>query len=558
MVNVSIAKDGSVLLEVSTSARSRVGQYFRNALAEIPGEAQTATLEVLDRLDDTTEPFPIAADVIPVIAAYLTGRPLVDIRERWSAIPHEQPASIRILTLLAALQQEDGRRMRTQAEFLKALSGEGDAGDPERKGPQDQTVVPTTSFANGHLTVLSTGSYHALREALSKNKFRKVDGTPWPTASLDKGNARGEAQLRPVAADDMPLMSPEEEARWASIMWKQREELSDLDADSLDALSALWLHQAKTPLDDAVAAVDQLLAMRGIKPKRGGSGGRGGYESEQRGAMLKALSHIQNIWMNMAEVEVYESNPDGKSRQRVKQTIQSRPFVITDRLGQLRMDGYMDVRRFIFRPGRVFAHFLMGPGRQTALLSARALHYDPYRQVWEKRLARYLSWQWRSHAHHGNCTRAYCVDTLLEAVGEALNARNPDRTRGRLEKALDTLRDDGVIAAWQYDRWDEDTAGRRKWGPLWLEATVLVEPPEEVQEHYRSLERRERVIVPNVECETLGARLRATRNARELSQLQAAEQMGISQAYLSLLERGKVTEERLSASLRLRVMRWLG
>jgi hypothetical protein len=41
----------------------------------------------------------------------------------------------------------------------------------------------------------------------------------------------------------------------------------------------------------------------------------------------------------------------------------------------------MDVERFIFRPGKVFAHFLFGPGRQTALLSAKALHYDPYRQT---------------------------------------------------------------------------------------------------------------------------------------------------------------------------------
>ena len=60
---------------------------------------------------------------------------------------------------------------------------------------------------------------------------------------------------------------------WAQRMWQQRAELSDLDADALDILSALWLYQARTPQDDAVADVDErLLAMRELQPKRGGQG----------------------------------------------------------------------------------------------------------------------------------------------------------------------------------------------------------------------------------------------------------------------------------------------
>ena len=42
-------------------------------------------------------------------------------------------------------------------------------------------------------------------------------------------------------------MPPEEVEAWAQRMWRQREELSDLDADALDILSALWLYQARTP-----------------------------------------------------------------------------------------------------------------------------------------------------------------------------------------------------------------------------------------------------------------------------------------------------------------------
>jgi len=410
---------------------------------------------------------------------------------------------------------------------------------------------------DGHLTVLSAAHYHALREALYKNTFRRAEGTPWPTAALEKGNARGLAQLRPTVIDQQPLLPPEEEEAWTKAMWRQREELSDLDADVLDALSALWLYQARSPQDDAVADIDGLLAMRGIKPKRGGQGRRGGYEPEQRAEMLKALSHIQNLWLDMAEIEVYEEGARGGRSRTIKQTVQSRPFVITDRMGQVRLDGYMEVRKFIFRPGKVFAHFLMGPGQQTALLSAKALKYDPYRQRWEKRLARYLSWQWRVKARNADYLRPYRVETLIEAVGERVDTRNPARTRDRLEKCLDTLQRDGVIAAWQYDRWDEQLAGRKGWILDWLQATVLIEPPDPVKDTYQPLERR-RVIEQEPLPDSLGERIKRARKAKGLSQMQAAEELGISQGYLSLLERGKVRESQLSGQLRARLQDWLG
>ena len=408
-----------------------------------------------------------------------------------------------------------------------------------------------------HLTVMSSAHYQALREALYKNTFAQVEGNPWPTAQLMKGGVLGQAQLRPPAADGQALTPPDQLELWAKVMWQQREELSDLDADALDALSALWLNQARSVGDRAVADVDGLLAMRGIKPKGKGGGRRAGYEPEQRGEMLRALSHIQNLWINIAEIEVYEEAGGRRGRKPVRQTIQSRAFVITDRVGQMQMNGYMDVRKFIFRPGEVFAHFLLGPGHQTALLSAMALKYDPYRQTWEKRLARYLSWQWRTKARNSDYLRPYRVVTLLDAVGKEVYARRPTRTRERLEQALDTLQRDEVIAGWQYDRWDEAVMVRRGWAEEWLEATVLIEPPEVVKEQYRSLERQ----VPDQPRASLpegsGERLRRRRQELGLNQLRAGEQLGISQAYFSLLERGKVPLSDVSPALRRRLRDWL-
>ena len=51
----------------------------------------------------------------------------------------------------------------------------------------------------------------------------------------------------------------------------------------------------------------------------------------------------------MHEVEVFDV-PHGKRKgKRRTETIESRPMVITDRAGQLRLDGYLEVDRFIFQ-----------------------------------------------------------------------------------------------------------------------------------------------------------------------------------------------------------------
>ncbi|MDP9378607.1 MAG: helix-turn-helix domain-containing protein [Chloroflexota bacterium] len=409
-------------------------------------------------------------------------------------------------------------------------------------------------LTDGHITTMSSAHYQALREAVSKNTFHQTEGSPWPTAQLDKGRASGLAQLRPPAVDEEGLLPPDEVALWAELMWRQREELSDLDADALDALSAIWLSQARSVQQSAVADVDGLLAMRGLKPKRSGQGRRGGYEREQRAAILRALSHIQNLWLNMAELEVFEETSLGRRRP-TKRAVQSRAFVITDRAGQLRIDGYIEVDRFLFRPGEVFGYFLLGPGRQTALLSAKALSYDPHNQTWEKRLTRYLSWQWRTQARGGMALRPFRVATLMDAAGEAIDSHHPVRTRDRLEKCLDRLQSDGVIAMWQYDNLDESAMGRRGWIQEWLQWTLLIEPPEIVREQYGSLDQKRAVPLRTPDSDAgLIEQVKLKRKTLRLSQLRAAEEIGVSQGYLNTLERGMSTP---SEKMRKRLQEWL-
>jgi DNA-binding XRE family transcriptional regulator len=412
---------------------------------------------------------------------------------------------------------------------------------------------------DGMLVVLSSENFQSLREALYKNSFRQVEGSPWPTATLDRQGSKSFAELRPAAMDLEPLLAPRTIEAWAATMWKQQSELSDLDADALDALCALYLNQAREADDTAVADVDEILAMRGLKPKRGGQGRRGGYEPEQRAEMLKALSHIQNIWINIAEVMVYEGAGKGRQAKRpVTKSLQSRPFIITDRMGQIRLDGYLEVERFIFRPGKAFAAFLFGSGRETGILFQKALQYDPFRRKWEKRLTRYISWHWRGASLNGDFAQTYQVQQLLDAVGERINERYPSKTRARLEQALEHLRVDRVLAKWSYEGWVPSTTFERGWAESWLDATIVIDAPEVIRTYYTQWRAAEPSLTEHAasarETSDIGERITRHRKMLGLSQQQAATGLGIRQGYFSKIERGKASP---SPQLKRRIEAWL-
>jgi len=427
--------------------------------------------------------------------------------------------------------------------------------------PASAPAATPLALLPDHRVVLNPAHYQAIREILAHNTtFHPSEETPWPTARIATGPARGIVQLRPITLDTQDLMSPEETDRWAARMWEQRKELSDLDADALDALCALWLSEAQGVEEDVVGDIDELLAMRGLQPKRNGAGEPGGYRPDQRAAMWRAILHVQNLWVHLSAIEVYQRlgiRPRRRRQQPTEEVVQSRVFSITDRLGHLRPDGFFDVEKFFFRPGKIFAHFLFGAGRQTALLAAQALQYDPLQQTWEKRLARYLSYQWRCKAHDGNLLQPFKVASLLAAVGVTLDPQHPGRTRARLEHALEILLRDHIIAAWQYDRWEEAWTTRRGWGKLWLQATLLIEPPASVRQHYQQLARQEaQAPLALPAALTFGARLQQHRQQRGLTLLQAAEQLAVSPSYLHRLEHGH-RGKRLPASFQQRLEAWL-
>lgn len=425
----------------------------------------------------------------------------------------------------------------------------------EQKG---NPPTPLSLIPQGELhPILSCGHYYAIQQMLAQNTFESVEGSPFPRASVNKGGVKGFAELRPITPDEALLIPPEHIDALAKSMWEQREELSDKDADVLDALSMIWLHQARHPEARVPVYMDDILRMRGIKPKKDGHGDRGGFHPEQRLQILFSFFHIQNIWIEVTGTTLYEPQPGRRKSKPREERLQSRAFIITDRIGQKRLRDNIEIidARIVFvTPGSVFGRYIFGPGRQLAMLSANALRYDPYRQKPEKRLLRYLSWQWRIAAKQSEFLRSYRVATLLDEIGLKLRKHNPLQTRERLEHCLDTLQGNGDIAAWQYKDLREEALPTRGWTSQWMNSLVLVEAPETIKDHYRRLTELIPKPLPSIDvAEPWGARLREKRKNLGLTQMKVAEQLGISQPYVGQIERGR----RPSKSVARKIRRWL-
>lgn len=329
----------------------------------------------------------------------------------------------------------------------------------------------------------NTSLFHQIRKAVAVADFVSPAGGPWPQSDVTtpRRTLRAVAQVRRPPTEVEPFS--DDAGLAASQVWaaEQVQAMSDLTADVLDMIAICWLPHAKHHEDLVTVTVGQLLALLGLQQHKGGGGRRGGYPRARRREIAQQISILSNIWITVAEMTVIEvvQGARGESRRRVKKRMESRAVVVTSRAGTATTGSDLDADTWRVRPGDVFAPFFLGAGRQTALLARQALEYDPYRQSWEKRLTRYIAWIWRIRRVHEESQQCFQVRTLLAAVAKHPDSRPPRGASKRFEAALDLLREDGVIGAWEYD---DDT-------PRWLERTVLVTPPRRIIEHYARIQR---------------------------------------------------------------------
>jgi DNA-binding transcriptional regulator YiaG len=416
------------------------------------------------------------------------------------------------------------------------------------------SIATETLLKREFLTVSSSASYQAMREVVALKKFAKDVESPYPTAYVDKATIKGKIQLTPLKPD---TVRGEKLKELEVSMWRKREQLSDLHVDVIDAMCATWIIQAASPDSKAVITADDILKLRGLKPHLGGSGRRGGFTAEQRTEIIDAIQDLENLWF-----EITEKVQRGKKSK--TDFIQSRALAVLDRGGQINLDGTLDVTWFVFRPGSIFARYLLTEGRQTALLSARALRYHVRAEAVEKRLVRYLSWQWRIRSKTTTYLQPYDVQTLVKECGLQVPKRNVHRVTERLEKALDKLQSDNLISGWQYIGWEWEQTKKHGWVNDWLSAKIAIEPPDFIKDSYETIhslpvEKQTEIpklngahSSPRTEAE-IAKEFKNKRKSLKLTQMQLSEELELSQATLARVEGGK----KVSDEAKKKVLEWL-
>ena len=399
-------------------------------------------------------------------------------------------AQIKALGVESFSTSGDSRRLRLTPEGLEmvrsALRPPGEEWDrsalPQRRRSPKVTPVLQNGFAvipsSAPLETLLQGIQDAAEGAHSWGDFENTT-VPTYRRLMGRGGKDGTIDLS-VRLQDGEVLARD---AMLSTLWDQVRELDDLTGDVLLAAFTQWLTRQEA--GSTWITADAILDYRGIKPitkREGNSRRRAGHHWEHKAAIARAFEQLDHLWLNIDNVEVIEL--EGKRRRPKKLHLESKAIAISDRISQGGLGGGQLPIAWHYRPGEWARPFLQEGFRQTALLAQQSLHYDPYRETWEKRLSRYFAFHWRIQAHQGNYSQPYRVDTLLKAIAIEPNKRFPQRTRERLEKALDRLQADKVVANWEYRKGDEEALPTKGWLPSWLSWTVEVMPPLDVINHY--------------------------------------------------------------------------
>ncbi len=389
----------------------------------------------------------------------------------------------------------------------------------------------------------------ARRALLHAKSMTTSDASPFPTTEVRKRRFNMTVQLVPGQIDDMlafGYLPPDERAVLERIAHRMLGETTPLAAHALTGICHLWLQKASGPDSVVDIRLDELIAMRGTRAKKSGSGRRGGYRPEQRREMLQAVMQAGSLWVRI-ELDDKAAKREGKP------FVETRVFVVTDRAGQKLLDGELDYQSIRIMPGRDFARYLWRADRQTALIGIATLGLDPYRHVPETRLSYYFDNLWRVRASTKTYTQPFHVSTLLAEAGLLESAAGYER----LEKALDLMLERRIFAAWQYEDGFDGTitpATRVTIEPTdWICSQYAeIEQPQQKQKAKRAPRRAAAVAVAGP-GDSLGERLGRARRRLGLSQMIVAEEAGVSQRAYSEAERGV----RAGDDVRRKLGRWL-
>lgn len=361
-----------------------------------------------------------------------------------------------------------------------------------------QLPMAISVFRNEHALIPSHINVLQLIQGLSSSAWPKREDTGTPywrgetrTGREDGENASTEMELRPEDMQE-PSQATQEQVNQ---LWELTRARSDLDGDLFLAMWAQHLSASKDSEGYVSFTGDLFLDYRGITPitREKTPGGppderwRAGHRVEDKQDVSAALWRQMAVWVKvramLLEAGDQGASKGGKPRKRARRlyTHESRLWLVPEVIRQHELTGVASdggsshIVAWRYKPGTWAAPFLAAPNLHFAQLCQTALQYDPLRERWEKRLARYFVFHLRISGgpNYGGTSITRTIGDLLTELELPRSTEDPKRTRQRFERALARLAADGIIDTWNYAS-DNPELPRRNWLPVWEQWHVRV------------------------------------------------------------------------------------
>lgn len=332
-----------------------------------------------------------------------------------------------------------------------------------------------------HVPIPATSPVQAVLAAYSNaasgaKNWKQAEPYGFPQYQFDQPEISTCVEVRPSSqaevVDDTTIRS----------LWRKVRQLSDLDSDVFLTAIAQVLSVPADEGGHVWLTASQILDYRGIKPmmkqEKGGSiRRRAGHRQEDTDDIAACFDRLNDTWVTMRQSIDRQTKWGGKGKMF---TLECRLLVVDEVVHQHEIQGKSSTNLSAISPpiawryslGTWFDQMLGEPTKQIAWLCQQVLHYDPLKQIWEKRLARYFLFHLRLYASGGG-TITRSLGTIINDLSLSVDQRHPERTRKRFEQAMQRLEEDRQIESWAYAH-DNERLPRAHWLEIWLSWKVHI------------------------------------------------------------------------------------
>lgn len=300
---------------------------------------------------------------------------------------------------------------------------------PQEKSPPPFLAVSLTCVPTNQPFITTVESIHNAASGAGR-WHRKEKQPPYYVRQTEKNTTfieygrDGESQV----FDDRAILN----------LWQDVKAFSDRDVDLLLFVFSAIIQQTNGQ-GGAWIWASQFLDQRGVKPitKRVGTvSRRAGHRIEDILDLDDSFYRLSGLWITIEETfparrkggkpRVYRH----KGRVITVMETWSQETLTSDDQGRERLPIAWKIRA-----GDWLLEYLKAP-RYVAHLCDQSLKYDPYHELWEKRLSRYLLFFLHINSRQSQCIMVRSIRELLLSTSLPLDSKNPRQKRDRFEKAM--------------------------------------------------------------------------------------------------------------------------